>query len=120
MATGKTTKAKWNNDLPSTREWQERTRAKINAGMLIDRLGKCAAGEVELSTAAVSAAKTLLDRVLPSLTSADINQTSSQSVDYESLVTQLSSLIGPEMANVLMAKLTVKPDKGDTIKPDNT
>ena len=61
---------KWNNDLPSTREWQDRTRSKINAGMLIDRLGKCAAGEIELSTAAVSAAKTLLDRILPSLTSA--------------------------------------------------
>ena len=88
---------KWKGDLPSSREWQDRTRAKINAGMLIDRLTKCAAGNVELSTAAVSAAKTLLDRVLPSLTSADISQTPSAPLDYAGLVSQLSVTLGPEM-----------------------
>lgn len=108
MARNKTNK--WKDDLPSTREWQDRTRAKINASMLIDRLAKCANGDVELSTAAVSAAKTLLDRVLPSLTSADINQTNIAPVDYNNLVSQLASILGPEMANTLMARLT-KVDK---------
>ena len=99
---------KWKGDLPSSREWQDRTRAKINAGMLIDRLTKCAAGNVELSTAAVSAAKTLLDRVLPSLTSADISQTPSAPLDYAGLVSQLSVTLGPEMVADLLARLAGK------------
>lgn len=45
----------------------DETRAKIQAGVIIDRLTRCIKGEVELSGPQVSAAKTLLGKVLPDL-----------------------------------------------------
>ena len=47
----------------------EQTRAKIQAAQIINRLHGCVMGEVELSPAQVSAAKTLLGKVLPDLQS---------------------------------------------------
>jgi hypothetical protein len=43
------------------------TRAKIKAAQIINRLHSCIMGEVELSGPQVSAAKTLLGKVLPDL-----------------------------------------------------
>ena len=103
-------KSRWNSNLTSTKEWQDKTRAKIKAGMLIERLAGCAAGEFEMSTAAVSAAKCLLDRVLPSLSSADINQNPQAPTDYNSLVEQLASLAGPELAHQVLERLAGKAD----------
>src|SRR3990167_3911411 len=98
-------KSRWNNNLTSSKEWQDKTRAKIKAGMLIERLAGCAAGEFELSTAAVSAAKCLLDRVLPSLSSSDITQMPQAPTDYNSLVEQLASLAGPDLARQVMDRI---------------
>ena len=47
----------------------ETTRAKIQAAMIINRLQDCVAGKVTLDATQVSAAKTLLAKVLPDLTS---------------------------------------------------
>lgn len=43
------------------------TRAQIQVGKIIDRLTAYVNGEVELTAAQVSAAKTLLNKVLPDL-----------------------------------------------------
>lgn len=56
----------------------DETRAKIQAAQIINRLHKCVMGEVELSSAQVSSAKTLLGKVLPDL----------QAVTLEGEVTQ--------------------------------
>ena len=111
-------KSRWNSNLTSTKEWQDKTRAKIQAGMLIDRLAGCASGEYEMSTAAVSAAKCLLDRVLPSLSSADINQNPQAPTDYNSLVEQLASLAGPELAHQVLERLAGKADNAKPAIPD--
>ena len=111
-------KSRWNSNLTSTKEWQDKTRAKIRAGMLIERLAGCAAGEFEMSTAAVSAAKCLLDRVLPSLSSSDITQIPQAPTDYNSLVEQLASLAGPELAHQVLERLAGKADNAKPAIPD--
>ena len=111
-------KGRWNSNLTSTKEWQDKTRAKIKAGMLIERLAGCAAGEFEMSTAAVSAAKCLLDRVLPSLSSSDITQIPQAPTDYNSLVEQLASLAGPELAHQVLERLAGKADNAKPAIPD--
>lgn len=45
----------------------ENTRAKIQAAQIINRLHKHVMGQVELDSAQVSSAKTLLNKVLPDL-----------------------------------------------------
>ena len=111
-------KGRWNSNLTSTKEWQDKTRAKIKAGMLIERLAGCAAGEFEMSTAAVSAAKCLLDRVLPSLSSADINQNPQAPTDYNSLVGQLSIIAGPDLARQVMDRIAGKSETATPAIPD--
>lgn len=50
----------------------EDTRAKIQAAQIINRLHGCVMGTVELSAQQVSAAKTLLAKVLPDLTATEL------------------------------------------------
>lgn len=51
----------------------DETRAKIQAAQIINRLMGCINGEVELSPAQVSAAKTLLGKVLPDLSAVTLD-----------------------------------------------
>lgn len=67
---------KWKDGLPSTREWQERTRAKIAASNVIEDALKAASGEIEISGTRATMIKTLLDRVLPAQTQTDATVTS--------------------------------------------
>ena len=71
-----------------------------------------------MSTAAVSAAKCLLDRVLPSLSSSDITQIPQAPTDYNSLVEQLASLAGPELAHQVLERLAGKADNAKPAIPD--
>lgn len=47
----------------------DETRAKIQAGVIIDRFTKCLKGDIELTQTQVSCGKTLLNKVLPDLQS---------------------------------------------------
>ena len=49
------------------KQHQDEVRAKIQASQLVNRLHKIACGEVEADSTQVSAAKTLLNKVLPDL-----------------------------------------------------
>jgi hypothetical protein len=49
----------------------DETRAKIQAAQIINRLHACIMGKVTLTSAQVSAAKTLLGKVLPDLQSVE-------------------------------------------------
>src|SRR3990172_8038907 len=111
-------KSRWNSNLTSTKEWQDKTRAKIKAGTLIEPLSACSAAGIEMSTPAVSAAKCLLDRVLPSLSSSDITQIPQAPTDYNSLVEQLASLAGPELAHQVLERLAGKADNAKPAIPD--
>jgi len=60
----------------------DETRAKIQAAQIINRLYGCVMGEVTLDAQQVSAAKTLLNKVLPDLqaTSIDANVNGTQEI----------------------------------------
>lgn len=47
----------------------DETRAKIQAGVIIDRMTKCINGQIPLDAQQVSCAKALLNKVLPDLQS---------------------------------------------------
>jgi hypothetical protein len=50
-------------------------RDKIRAGVILDRLQKCALGEIELTASQIQSAKILLAKVMPDLRASDINAT---------------------------------------------
>jgi hypothetical protein len=49
------------------------TRAKIQAGVIIDRFTKCLNGDIELSPTQVSCGKALLNKVIPDIQSVSID-----------------------------------------------
>lgn len=53
----------------------DETRAKIQAAQIINRLQSCVNGEVSLDAQQVSAAKTLLNKVLPDLSAVSLEAT---------------------------------------------
>ena len=71
MPKGEYQRRKWTDNKPGTREWQDRIRARIQVGKIIGKLEACALGEVELTSAQVSAGRTLIDRCLPVLSHAE-------------------------------------------------
>lgn len=69
----------------------DETRAKIQAAQIINRLQKCIDGEVELSAQQVSAAKTLLDKVLPNLQAVDGTLTHDMSDNFADFMARIAS-----------------------------
>lgn len=53
------------------RPFPEKTRERIQAGMILDRLHKHITGEVELSATQIQAARILLAKALPDLTATE-------------------------------------------------
>lgn len=51
----------------------DETRAKIQAGVIINRFQKCVMGEIELTSQQVSCGKALLDKVLPNLQATELS-----------------------------------------------
>jgi hypothetical protein len=47
--------------------FQQRIRQRIDSAMITERLCRCAMGEIEMTTAELTAAKMLLDRTVPVL-----------------------------------------------------
>ena len=54
--------------------YRNRVSDRIRASMVIDKLNKCVAGEIALTTAQVQSARMLLDRVVPSLKAIELPQ----------------------------------------------
>lgn len=71
----------------------QETRKKIQAAQIINRLTQCVMGEVELTAAQVSAAKTLLDKSLPSLQSVESDNTHKHDVS-DRLLTLMKAIDG--------------------------
>lgn len=61
------TKGPRNRSLRAEWQWDERTRERIKAGVLIDLLHKCASGKITLTQARLKAIELLLRKVLPDL-----------------------------------------------------
>lgn len=57
---------------PLGKRHQEDVRSKIQASQIINRLQKAFDGEVELTAVQVNIAKSLLDKVLPNLSSVEM------------------------------------------------
>lgn len=72
----------------------DETRAKIQAGVIIDRFTKCLNGEIELSQTQVSCGKTLLNKVLP-----DLQSVSTEGELKHSLSDPLNELLSTIAAN---------------------
>lgn len=52
---------------------QDMVRAKIQASAIVHRLTECIKGKIDLSAQQVSAAKILLDKSIPNLTSTELS-----------------------------------------------
>ena len=65
----------------------DETRAKIQAALLINRLQDHVMGEVELDSAQVSSAKTLLNKVLPDLRATEVSGPDGQAIPTSLKVT---------------------------------
>lgn len=95
---------KWKDTLPSTREWQERTRAKIAASNVIEDALKAASGEIEISNTRASMIRTLLDRVLPAQTQTDATVTTTDKpADLQALKQAIAQ--SPELQAMLKSLL---------------
>ena len=87
----------------------EKTREKIRATQLTNRLQAYVLGEldpstgepVEMKPAQVNAAKVLLDKVLPSLSMSDVLTSSGDEKTPEELFSQLAAVIGEDLAKQL-------------------
>ena len=59
----------------------DETRAKIKAGVIIQRFQKCVEGDIELNAQQVSCGKALLDKVLPDLKAMEFEGDMNHSAD---------------------------------------
>ncbi len=86
--------------------WHDpKTREKIKAMALLDRLQRFALGEndnfgqeVKMSQAQVTAALSLVKKVLPDLTAAEIQITDDRIESKEQAAEKLTSMVGEELA----------------------
>jgi len=92
----------------------EKTREKIKATCIANRLQQFVLGEkdnfdrdVEMTTAQVQAAKTLLDRVVPVLRESDVTQ-HVEEISPNEQFQRLSETIGEEAANKLFPDMAAK------------
>jgi len=65
----------------------DETRAKIQAAQIINRFMGCINGDIELSPTQVSAGKTLLAKVLPDLSSIEMD--ANVSMSHEDMLSEL-------------------------------
>jgi len=87
----------------------EKTREKIKATQLVNRLQAYVLGEedpvtgkpVEMKPAQVNAAKVLLDKKLPTLTMADVLNSTTDEQSPEELFEKLSLVVGKDVAEKL-------------------
>ncbi len=98
---------KWNSDLPSVKEWQDRARLKIQASNALDVALKAVNGDIELSTSRANIIRSLLDRVLPAQSQTQVETTNTQKPDFESLKQAIQA--SPDLRNTLLALLDSKP-----------
>lgn len=79
---------------------QSRLRDSINGGMCIERLQRHVRGEQDMSASQVSAAKILLDRVLPVLMSAELQVQRIEVPRPEQIIDRINMLLAshPELA----------------------
>lgn len=76
------------------KSWQERAetwREKIRVSNIIDRLGKHAEGQVEMTATQIKAAQVLLDRVMPTLSASD-HTTRKETPDPKAILDRLKEL----------------------------
>lgn len=99
---------KWKADnKPSTREWQERMRAKIASSKVLDTAIQCAAGKLDITSTRATMVKALLDRVLPVQTENTEHQGEPQKPDLASIREAIAN--SPELQAVLASLIAPKP-----------
>lgn len=106
---------KWNDKSPAAKEWQERTRAKIQASQVIDDAIQAAEGKIEVSTSRATMMKALMDRVLPAQTQAQVEQTNVDAPqDLEGLKEAIKA--SPELQNLLKDLLHENKKKDESVQ----
>src|SRR3990167_11121464 len=91
----------------------DKTREKIRASMLVNRLQDHVEGKAEMSSTQVKAASVLLAKTLPDLTSADIHDSRQhESRTYEDIRLELIREHGEPMALLLLKEIS----QGDYLK----
>lgn len=105
---------KWNNKSPGTKEWQEKTRLKIQSSKLLERLSAFANDEeingkkVDMSSQQVKVALNLLSKTLPDLSSSEVTHISENSDPME-ILERLRPYLGEEAFNRMSAEY--KPEE---------
>ena len=103
----RSSQAKWHQDTPSAKEWQERTRAKIQASKIVDDAIKAATGKIEITNSRATMIKTLLDRTLPVQTESAIEQVTTQKPDMAALKAAFDS--NPAVKEAILKMFGIDP-----------
>ena len=98
-----------NKDLPSQKEWQERTRKKIRDAGIVEKGIRVLDGELKLDNGQLQVLKMLLPTILPTQSEQSVEQVTPVAPDILSLRTMLHG--NQELLDTL--GLMVKPEKAE-------
>lgn len=101
-----------NKDLPSQKEWQERTRKKIRDSGIVDKGIKVLDGDLKLDNGQLQVLKMLLPTILPTQSEQSVEQVTPAAPDLESMRTMLHG--NTELLDAL--GLMVKPEPKAEVK----
>ena len=91
------------------REFTEVARAKIKVHEIVNRLNKCALGEVSMKDTEIKAGLGLLRKVVPDLTMQDLHIHKDPPLTVEELRPKLVAEVGEEGAALLLGRV-IEPD----------
>jgi hypothetical protein len=100
------TKRHRDKDLPSQKEWQERTRQKIRDRKLVDKSLDVVDGKTKMDAGQLAVLKMLLPTILPTMSETSIEQVTPQAIDLPALKAMLHG--NTDLLDAL--GLMVKPD----------
>lgn len=98
-----------NKDLPSQKEWQERTRKKIRDSGIVEKGIKVLDGALKLDNGQLQVLKMLLPTILPTQSEQSVEQVAPVAPDLASMRTMLHGNTELLDALGLMVKPEVKP-----------
>lgn len=94
------------------RQFTEVARAKIRVHEIVNRLNKCALGEVSMKDTEIKAGLGLLRKVVPDLTMQDLHIHKDPPLTVEELRPRLVAEVGEEGATLLLGRVIEnEPDK---------
>lgn len=107
-----------NKDLPSQREWQERTRQRIRAAGIVEKGLKVIAGELTMNSGQLAVLKMMLPTILPAQTESVVENVVSEKPDMEGIRKLIEG--SHELQAMLASMLPKEKEKSIPIEGDKT